>query len=145
MQNAAQPLWELFLRKSGCGGFPMIFLGAVVEGLNQMLFGGEVVVGIAQGDTGLFRDEPHRRLVVSVVPEQAERGVDDERPRLISAGLLAFPAVACRTDCGCAAGGAHGFGCMGQAGVVSRPRRTACRIAMLVRCRAPSTSKTMPN
>src|SRR5687767_8549673 len=43
-----------------------------------MLLGREVVVRVADGDAGGLCDRAHRRLLVPVLGEQADRGVHDE-------------------------------------------------------------------
>src|SRR5439155_26839384 len=62
-------------------------VGSVVERLNQVLFGPEVVIGTAERYAGALGDCPHRRGLVAALAEQVERGGEDLRLRRGGSGL----------------------------------------------------------
>ena len=68
------------------GGRRVLLLDPVVERLDQVLLGREVVVGVAQRDPGLAGDRPHRRALVATGPEQPHGGVHDGVAGLLSLG-----------------------------------------------------------
>src|SRR5262249_17243713 len=81
---------------TGCEGdenpLAMLLLDGFVEGLDDGFLAGEVVVGRAEGDAGVFRDLAHGGGIETNSPESHQRGVENAGSRfgraLVGDGFL---------------------------------------------------------
>src|SRR5881392_2396721 len=103
---------------------------AVVKRLDQVLFGAEVVVGVAECDAGPLGDGAHGGRLVAALAEQLERGREDFGFRGDRFGPL-FHAAPRST---------------GERGSVSHGLRrpSLWSMCMLKKCMPPSTIRTCP-
>ena len=65
------------LGEDGCARLHQVFVAFLVVRLDQVILGLEIVVGVTQRYAGVLGDGAHRRSVVTVLPESAQRAVDD--------------------------------------------------------------------
>src|SRR5438128_1297344 len=82
-----QALLEVaLLREDRLSGLAMLHLGPFVERLDQVLFGGKVVVRIAYRHTSLARYESHRGLVEPTLLKQTQGSFDQQLLRGLASG-----------------------------------------------------------
>ncbi len=81
LHDAGNPGRQVHLAcQDGLGCLFVLHVHLVVECLDQVFLGGEVVVSVADRDPGLGRHGPHRGVVVAPFPEQAQGGFQDRGP-----------------------------------------------------------------
>ena len=62
----------------------VILVKTLVEGLDQVFLGTEVVVGVTERHAGFLCDRAHRRLLVTKLAKHVQRGFKDQRLCLVA-------------------------------------------------------------